>query len=189
MAIHYSKISTHWNYYLAIEQDLMKISRFIEFCEENEKTYSIELAHILLAATSEVDVLLKEICKPLGTDNDAGIQDYRKALQKSEELWSKNFLRERVIIPRYNMILNPWENWQNGGIHVPNWWSANNKVKHHRSTNYNLANLQNALNAVAGLLLVNLFSIQPTKDWPDETRPELEAPKLLEPSSGIWLFL
>ena len=46
----------HWNYYIALEQDLSKVSRFIEFSEDNFETYSIELAHLLLAASSEVDV-------------------------------------------------------------------------------------------------------------------------------------
>lgn len=53
----------HWSYYLAFEQDLEKISRYIEFHESNYSTYSVELARILLAACSESDVLLKEICK------------------------------------------------------------------------------------------------------------------------------
>ncbi len=170
----------------------MKIARFIEFCADNERTYSIELAHILLAATSEVDVLLKELCKLLGTDDDAGIQDYRKALQEADEHWCQSLLREQVIIPRYNLILNPWENWQDGGEAVPDWWTANNKVKHHRATSYHLANLQNVLNAVSALLLVNLFSVQPSFSSPDGGLFKLESPKLLEPSSGIhsygWMY-
>ena len=52
----------HWNYYIALEQDLSKVSRFIEFSEANFETYSIELAHLLLAASSEVDVVLKSLC-------------------------------------------------------------------------------------------------------------------------------
>lgn len=52
----------HWNYYIALEQDLSKVSRFIEFSEDNFETYSIELAHLLLAASSEVDVVLKSLC-------------------------------------------------------------------------------------------------------------------------------
>lgn len=71
----------HWNYFLAIESDLVKTSRFIEFCEDNLSVYSIELAHILLSASSEVDVLLREICnlKKIRADN---INDYRIAFQE-----------------------------------------------------------------------------------------------------------
>lgn len=52
----------HWNYFLAIEKDLENLSRYIEFDESNLKTYSIELTHILFSASSEVDVVMKQLC-------------------------------------------------------------------------------------------------------------------------------
>jgi hypothetical protein len=54
-----SKSFIHWNYFLAIESDLENLSRYIEFIDTNFKTYSIELAHLLLASSSEIDVVLK----------------------------------------------------------------------------------------------------------------------------------
>jgi len=53
----------HWNYFLVLESDLEHISRYIEFTTDNFKVYSQEFAHILLAASSEVDVVLKSLCK------------------------------------------------------------------------------------------------------------------------------
>jgi len=53
----------HCNYFLALEQDLERTSRYIEFCDANLKVFSIELAHLLLAAASEVDVLAKCVCE------------------------------------------------------------------------------------------------------------------------------
>jgi len=53
----------HWNYFLALESDLERVSRYIEFDKANFKTYSIELAHLLLAASSEVDVVAKTLCQ------------------------------------------------------------------------------------------------------------------------------
>ncbi|MBP6506947.1 MAG: hypothetical protein KA257_05225 [Opitutaceae bacterium] len=38
------------------------MSRFIEFAEDNFPTYSLELVRLLLAAGSEIDVALKELC-------------------------------------------------------------------------------------------------------------------------------
>ena len=54
MGIQSGRVFLHWNYYIALEQDLAKLSRYIEFAEGNFSTYSIELAHLLLAASSEV---------------------------------------------------------------------------------------------------------------------------------------
>lgn len=71
----------HWNYYIALEQDLSKTSRFIEFSEANFKTYSIELAHLFLAASSEIDVVLKLLCN-IKNNNKAhkNINDYKKTI-------------------------------------------------------------------------------------------------------------
>ena len=51
----------HWNYFLAIEKDLEHLSRYIEFSDANLGTYSIELTHLLLSASSEVDVVMMNI--------------------------------------------------------------------------------------------------------------------------------
>ena len=56
------KTKHHWNYFLAIEKDLEKLSRYIEFSNDNLDTYSIELTHILLSSSSEVDVIMKQLC-------------------------------------------------------------------------------------------------------------------------------
>lgn len=136
----------HWNYFLAIESDLIKAARFIEFCEDNLYVYSIELAHILLSASSEVDVLLREICrlKKIKADN---INDYRLAFQ--EHL--SEFINEPIFISRYGLEFTPWENWNEDDN--PDWWRSHNKVKHGRNQYFELANLQNTLNAVGALLI------------------------------------
>ncbi len=63
MGIPQQKHFIHWNYFLALEQDLLKISRFIEFNEKNYETFSLELAHLLFAAAAETEVILKSLCK------------------------------------------------------------------------------------------------------------------------------
>ena len=40
---------SHWNYFLAIEEDLENLSRYIDLREDNFGTYSIETAKILMA--------------------------------------------------------------------------------------------------------------------------------------------
>ena len=44
----------HWNYFLALERDLEIVSRYVEFCSQNFEVYSIEFAHLLFAAASEI---------------------------------------------------------------------------------------------------------------------------------------
>lgn len=145
----------HWNYYLAIEQDLNKVSRYIEFAKPNLGVYSIELAHILLSAASEVDVVLKQLCQIVAPShkNDT-INDYLTVLHPG----LPNFSSEKITISRYGLDFIPWENWIKGKN--PDWWLGYNRVKHQRDKHYHEASLQNALNAVGGLLLAVTYYYQ-----------------------------
>jgi hypothetical protein len=57
-----SASNIYWNYFLALERDLEIVSRYVEFTEDNYPVYSIELAHLLLAAASEIDTVAKLTC-------------------------------------------------------------------------------------------------------------------------------
>ena len=59
MAIQATAGKLHWNYFLALDRDLEVVSRYVEFTKPNFNVYSIELAHLLFAAASEVDVIAK----------------------------------------------------------------------------------------------------------------------------------
>lgn len=137
----------HWNYFLALEGDVINLSRYIEFCQDNYKTYSVELARVLMAATQECDVLLKQIC----ADGSEKEHEYRSVIPK---IYS-NISSQTIDIPRFNLQFSPFLNW--GNSQTPNWWTANNKVKHERHNRFELASLENTLNAVSALLLCNIY--------------------------------
>ena len=61
--IHATTGKLHWNYFIALERDLEVVSRYVEFCPQNFDVYSIEFAHLLFAAASEVDVVAKLLCQ------------------------------------------------------------------------------------------------------------------------------
>jgi hypothetical protein len=150
MAIgHSAQQELHWNYFLALEQDVFTLARYIEFADRNMKTYSLEIARILLAGGSEVDVVAKLLVKhfdPHAKTNN--IDDYRPVITSSAPYISTT----RVFMPRYGLDLLPWENWQ--GISNPDWWKSHNMVKHNRSDHFTEANLTNALNTLAGLFVL-----------------------------------
>lgn len=151
MGIQYDKQKIHWNYFLAIQQDFESLSRYIEFAEENNSTYSIELARIIMSATQEVDVIMKEICSLIDDSNADNINDYKVIIkEKLPEL-----ILEEVFVARFAMSGKPWSNWE--GEENPLWWRANNKIKHERTQNFHQANLKNAFNALGGLLISNFY--------------------------------
>jgi hypothetical protein len=142
----------HWSYFLAIEKDLENTSRYVEFSTENLETFSIEFTHILLSASSEIDVLLKQICALLdGNSKRENIDNYRDIIIK----YCSQLIDEEIIINRYGMTFKPWESWKEGLN--PTWWNGYNKVKHKRNDSLSDANLKNAVNAVGALLIVVLY--------------------------------
>src|ERR1043165_4443081 len=100
----------HWNYFLALERDLEAASRYVEFCDDNLDTYSIEFAHLLFAAPSEVDVIAKLLCGLFDPGKKArNINEYCEILMS----YIPQLPQFPVFVPRYGIPLTPWDNWPN----------------------------------------------------------------------------
>ena len=137
---------------LTLEADIEHLARYVEFSTNNFQTYSLEIAHILLACSSEVDVVAKQLCQMINPDSNASnINQYREVIRSAiPEL-------ENIVIslPRYGLELTPWKNWQEN--ETPLWWKSHNDVKHQRDEHYPKANLKNVLNAMSGLFALILY--------------------------------
>lgn len=78
MTIQQGPAPLHWNYFLTLDVDTANLSRYVEFTEDNFEAHSVEMARILLAAASEVDVVAKLLCRNIDPNSKAGnINDYR----------------------------------------------------------------------------------------------------------------
>lgn len=153
MATHTANTEAHWNYFLAIERDLEVLSRYVEFDKSNFLCFSIEIAKIVLAAGAEVDVVCKLVCKANKSNSTAKkIGAYRTEIMAVVP----GIPDFQVLMPRFGLTLQPWDDWRSQ-TGVPFWWTAYNKVKHHRDSHYHQASLKNALNAVAGLYVAVLY--------------------------------
>ncbi len=142
----------HWNYFLALDDDAANLARYVEFSNANFNTYSIEMARLLMAASSEVDVVAKMLCKIINPNSSAkDINDYRTAIMSSFPAITDY----TIVIPRFGLELLPWQNWSSNKN--PDWWRDYNSVKHERNSNYTKANLSNTLNSIAGLFSILLF--------------------------------
>jgi hypothetical protein len=96
--------NVYWNYFLALEKDLTKISRYIEIHSDNFSAFSIELAHLLLASASEVDVIMKQLCNLIYPEGNYGnINDYRECIREN----LPEIVQEMAFIPRFSISLNP----------------------------------------------------------------------------------
>lgn len=158
MGIHIKPVPKHWNYFLCIEEDILALSRWIEFSDDNFSCYSLELARLLMVCASEVDVVAKTLCRRLKAEKKASSIHRYQAILIDEY---PSLPSSQVGMPRFGLTLTPWRNWSLPDT-PPIWWTANNKVKHHRSEYFREASLQHVLNSAAGLftLLVLYYRLQ-----------------------------
>lgn len=120
--------NVHWNYLLARDTDVAHMARYIEFTPSNYDTYSLELAGLLMAAASEVDVVAKIACSYVKQNaRPANIDDYRDILVPA---WPQ-LPEYPVQLNRFGLSFTPWTNWAHNAN--PDWWRAYNNVKHERN--------------------------------------------------------
>lgn len=139
-------------YYLSIESDLKRCANYVAFTTDNFSTYSVEFAKIIMASSAEIDTIAKELCKLIDpTVNAKNIIQYADCIKKEYP----NLARIKVVMPRYGIRIAPWDSWYNG--QSPKWWQSYNSIKHDRVNNFKEASLKNAIDALAGLLSINLY--------------------------------
>ncbi|MBL7203504.1 MAG: hypothetical protein ISS63_04110 [Desulfobacteraceae bacterium] len=139
-------ICPHWQYLITLDSDLKEVSRYVDIKPENFATFSIEFVRLILAAGSEIDVVAKVLCDKIDSSGTyRNINEYREAITNR----FPNFYSMLIDIPQYELQLTPWDDWNQN--RNPSWWTAYNSVKHKRDRNFHDANLENTINAVAGL--------------------------------------
>jgi hypothetical protein len=169
-------VRKYWDYYRSIEDDLIQASRYVEFCKQNYKCYSIHFARIITTAGSELDMAFKELCGAIDKRSDAGkINQYRSVIRKR----FPSIHESRRYVRGYGLIIQPFSSWATGK--TPDWWRLGfNKLKHERNRYFDNANLENALNVVSALMII-LFHYYSIKEPNHREFGILEAPRLIIP--------
>ena len=166
----------HWEYFLSIEADLAACARYVEFNQDNLGSYSVEFARVIVASGAEFDAVAKRLCAVIApTAKPERITEYYPIIIGKYP----KFVDHIVHVARFKMELRPWKSWTQSA--APDWWSKSyNKIKHERDTHFREANLANALDATAGLLLGIVYLYDAT--YGEVPRIELPAaPQLFDP--------
>lgn len=180
----------HWNYFLAVEAELVACARYVEFSPDNFRCYSNEFAKIILLAAGEVDSIWHELCALLQPSSKAkSIGKYYPILLDEYPLLTKC----EIAIPRYQMSFCPWRDWT--AAQRPGWWSQSyNKLKHERYANFSSATLESTFNAVgAQFLALQLYHHAVSGEHVEvdlSMRSALFAPKLPDTYKGgtFWAY-
>ena len=160
---------SHWEYFLTLEKDFLKIERFVAFdlgdnilysdklCADygNSLCFSDEFVKQYQSVCSEIDVILKVICKEINSKSKADrMDDYTPEILN---IWP-NIIKQKVSVK--DIELQPFINWSNTPYHSPEWWSSYNHVKHNRNSSYKEANLKNVLNSFAALYILEQYLVK-----------------------------
>ena len=142
----------HWLYFIALENDLIGSIPYVEIDKPNYTTFSINFGKLLLSICSEIDVIAKILCKKINNNSCAKkIDHYRSELLSAYP----NMPNIEIEIPRYNLKIKPWEEWNNDDN--PSWWKSYNNVKHQRDSCYSEANQKNVIDSLSGLFSLLLY--------------------------------
>lgn len=149
----------NWNYFLMLEKEVEATFDFVEPSIKNYSTFSISYAKLILSICGEFDSLLKDYCKGLSAKNQrpTNIQECFDVLKGYNAL---NLINTTITLIRYKSIqLKPFDQWSSlSGYKKLSWWDCYNSIKHNRLTKFELANLENCLNALAALFIINIVN-------------------------------
>ena len=149
MTIDRITFEVYWSYYKSIENMYINTTQYVSPSKTNSKTYSDEYAKIALLCGSEIDSILKLICKLekiKPEKRDYSMNDYAKVIEKSEELKASCYSPRCMTTTKERLlIVAPFENIQIG-VKYSNleWWKNYQLLKHNRMKNAKKGNLETA---------------------------------------------
>jgi hypothetical protein len=139
-----------------IQKDLQELFDYVEPADQNEKCYSYRIHELHMRTCMEVEVNCKAIMAENGYRKASGywnMTDYKK-LDATHNLSSY-----QVKFPVWrgtNSVRCPFSPWSSNG--ELSWYQAYNEAKHDRHNEFEQANFEHLLQAVAGL--ITLLSAQ-----------------------------
>jgi hypothetical protein len=149
--------------YLGIEEELERSFRFVSPSDDNANAYSLKFAEIVRSAANAYEIAARALYAKFYNDSDAiNIFNYLALdhhLHLSDQTVSHlaalgNFAAHPEVCRPF-VALACWDRTSRTlDRHVPNWWTASNKVKHSNTGLKNHATLANAMAATAAVFLM-----------------------------------
>lgn len=174
-----------WSYYLHLEEDFIKLTRYITIHKDNYKTFSDEIHKQLLSVAMEFENLNKKISKELQETlpEKCNISHFTNWLFKDENLW-KNIV-VKVLYSKENIELKPFKKEKfkdkdGKERELMPWWRAYNAIKHDRYSSYSEVNFEHLLNALAALNYCEMYLVREIRKKTNETDVPNEYSELFE---------
>jgi hypothetical protein len=159
------RFELYWSYYLSIEKMLSNTSQYVSPSSENKKTYSDEFTKIILLSCSEIDSILKLICKCKGIEYDQrkyNMNIYSEVLLQFKDIKKISYAsNSNTSMNENSLSVTPFEklnsNTKYGGL---SWWEDYQSLKHNRLDNAEKGNLFNAVSSISAHYILLRFLIE-----------------------------
>ncbi|WP_462351947.1 hypothetical protein [Capnocytophaga leadbetteri] len=154
-----------WNIYKNIEQELIEISNIIHIDDNQLSVYSPKITELLIRTVVEVEAISKELYFKNGGDkeNDNQLFFDTDCINFLEKKWLLSKKKVIVSAPNFyfnnedNRVLTPLRKANNRGSSSSKWLRAYQAVKHNRNNSLPKGNLENLIEALAGLYVLNVY--------------------------------
>ena len=147
---HNELAAMHLDVCQALAQDFRRTTRYVNVCERNASTFSIEYLRLLLDTGSEIEALAKFFCDwraPGQLGDEPNIDGWRKTVMHIQP----DFYKTAIDVLQVHRF-QPWLTWGDTPPTNPDWWRAYNNVKHDRTKFFDRANLWNVISALCGMM-------------------------------------
>lgn len=151
--------------YQILQKDLERLFEYIEPCDSNKQVYSHRTFELLLRAATELEANCKGILRAndYSSKSSLNMEDYWKINRAAKLCEYKVRLGFWSPEP---LTLQPFGEWKESIYKPLKWYQAYNAAKHNRDTAFHQSNLENTVQAVAGLLCIlfaqfNIYSTHP----------------------------
>lgn len=156
---------TIWLYFCSLSDQLNNTTNFVDHSVDsnnkmyNAEAFSHEFVKLIMLASSEFEVIGKELCinSGISINKNDNILVFSKAILNA---YPK--IVNTVIHTSYTSFM-PLKDWkitlQNGNEQVLgiDWWQAHNDLKHGRSNSYHKATLVNCVYSMGALMVLELY--------------------------------
>lgn len=145
--------SIYWNSFKLLYKDLEDSFRYVNPTQDHIKVYSLRYYELLIRACTEFESICKELVveHKLSKKNakEFSIKEYYLLNSHYENKPCETLVGYILSDPFFTL---PLDEWREG--HTLSWYKDYNKVKHNKSNEFQLANLENVLKAIGALFIM-----------------------------------
>lgn len=155
--------------YKNLESELLELSNYIHFSDDQESVYSPHISDLLIRTASEIEAIAKELYQRTGgnMNPDDGNGNTRTlyfdsdCIQHLDLQWKITKKAVNVVSPVFyfikpeNLVFLPLKNCNKQGS--GRWKKAYQAVKHDRVKEMQAGNIGNLIRAMAALYLLNIY--------------------------------